>query len=80
MTSGTQKVRAFDSKRNIHSTARKMNVSGMWTYNVLSAMKMMVFPDGDLYILNKCEAGYQTEGSGVDVAWKIGKAWRSMIQ
>ena len=56
-----------------------MNVSGMWTYTVLSAMKMTVFPDGDLYILNKCEAGYQTEGSGVDVAWKIGKAWRSMI-
>ena len=42
----------------------------MWTYNVLSAMKMMVFPDGDLYILNKCEAGYQTEGSGLDeVTW-----------
>lgn len=42
-------------------------------------MKMTVFPDGDLYILNKREAGYQTECSGVDVAWEIGKAWRSMI-
>lgn len=73
MTSRTQKVRAFDSKRNLHSTARKMKVIGMWTDNFSSAMKMTVFPVGDQYILNKCEAGYQLNAMGWMWTGRLGK-------
>ena len=50
-----------------------MKVSGMWTYNFSSAMKTTVFPDGDLYILNKCEAGYQLNAVGWMWTGRLGK-------